>query len=263
MNLAFTGTALITGGTSGLGYHAARFIAQERPDWQVLIASRGSGLNIANRINAQLKTSTQDRQRQANVFWLPLDLSCKQSVRRFASSYTSSDLPPLRALVLNAGIQVVSGVRYSVDGEELTYATNHTGHALLFALLQRHLTNDAHIISVSSGVHDPKRKSGMTPPEYTSAEKCAHPDQFPGWDTPQQGRRRYALSKLVNVLWTYALRRRARLAGKGWKIAAMTPGERQKADANKEYLDSLIDPFLPSGRSYARHWPSTGLYSYL
>jgi NAD(P)-dependent dehydrogenase (short-subunit alcohol dehydrogenase family) len=88
---------------------------------------------------------------------------------------------------------------------EKTFAINHVGHALLFHLLAPHLDKGARIVLTSSGTHDPAQKSGLPDAKYTSAEELAHP---PAESAKTNGQQRYSTSKLVNILWTYALQRR-------------------------------------------------------
>lgn len=154
--------------------------------------------------------------------FLPLDLSNLANVRSFVKDFEAKNYPPIQALVLNAGLQFPEGVRYSADGFESTFAINHVGHALLFSLLLPHLADNARIVVTSSGTHDPAQKSGLPDAKYTTAEELAHP-------TPESaqnaGRQRYATSKLVNVMWTYALHRRlTRVQRKSWTVVAMDPG---------------------------------------
>lgn len=216
----FTSTALITGGTSGLGYATARYIAQQRPDWRIIIASR-NGSNAADKLNNEMRR--YDGRDKSNIIYLPLDCSCKQSVRRFAQQYAQADHPPLQVLIFNAGIQIVSDVKYSEDGYELTFATNHVGQALLLFLLQDHLKDDARILYTGSGLH----RGGRNPssPLYVTAEECAHPKEYPEWKSVKEGRRRYASSKLVNVLWLHALRDAVREQGRKWVVGGFEPGE--------------------------------------
>jgi NAD(P)-dependent dehydrogenase (short-subunit alcohol dehydrogenase family) len=47
------------------------------------------------------------------------------SVRAFGQGFISrEDLPPLRAIVCNAGLQVVGGTSYTEDGFETTFGVN-------------------------------------------------------------------------------------------------------------------------------------------
>ena len=208
-----TGTILVTGGTTGLGYECALEIAQQYPQYQVLIASRSDKDNAAVSIN--------QRTGHSNVEYLKLDLSSLAKVRSFAADYVKKDYPPIKALVLNAGLQILD-LNYTEDKIESTFAINHVGHALLFYLLSPHLDEEARILLVASGTHDPAQKSGLPDAIYNSAEELAQPTK----ETQKyEGRQRYATSKLCNILWTYALQRRLeRTPGKKWTVNAFDPG---------------------------------------
>jgi NAD(P)-dependent dehydrogenase (short-subunit alcohol dehydrogenase family) len=142
---------------------------------------------------------------------MTLDLASLASVRRFVGDFGRRELPPLRAIVCNAGIQIVSAPTHTEDGFETTFAVNHLGHFLLVNLLLRHLVAPARIVLVSSGTHDPEQRSGMPSPRYPDARKLALPETDP--EAPREapgtaGPRAYTTSKLCNVLCTYELSRR-------------------------------------------------------
>jgi len=208
-------TILITGGTSGLGYQCALDIARQRADDLVIIASRSNQDNAAASIN--------DTLHQTNVSYIPLDLSSLAKVREFVTSYSSKSYPPIAALVMNAGLQFPNGVSYTGDGVEKTFAINHVGHALLFYLLRPHLTPNARIVITASGTHDPTQKTGLPDAKYTSAEELAHPTTE---SAKNNGRQRYATSKLCNVMWTYALHDHITKAApeKKWTVTVFDPG---------------------------------------
>ena len=147
-------TVIITGGNTGLGYGCARTIAASHPNWPIVVACRNQQ-QATQAVNAlQKETGNQHIER------MPLDLASLASVRSFARDFAARQLPPLRAIVCNAGIQVVSGT---------TFGVNCLGHFLLVNLLLRHLVAPAHIVFVSSGVHYPdsqdvmSRLTGVTP----------------------------------------------------------------------------------------------------
>jgi NAD(P)-dependent dehydrogenase (short-subunit alcohol dehydrogenase family) len=198
-------TVVITGGNAGLGYECARTIAADR-SWHVVIASRDGGR--AGAAVAQLIAATGNPQIEA----LPLDLAALASVRAFAAGYADRPRPPLRALVCNAGLQVAQGISYTADGFEAMFGVNHLGHFLLANLLLGQLSAPARIVVVSSGTHDPDSLDGrFNAPIYRDAAGLAWPEQ-PG--APQMiGIRRYATSKLCNLLFAYELDRRLRAAG--------------------------------------------------
>ncbi|KAL4883509.1 short-chain dehydrogenase [Aspergillus karnatakaensis] len=212
---------LITGGTAGLGFHAGVALAKQYPNHTITIASRTNTHNAADRINSLTG--------QTNTQYLPLNLSSLSAIGLFVISWSETNQPPITPLLLNAGLQFPGEARFTEDGYEQTFAVNHLGHALLFSLLIPHLAPSARIVITSSGTHDPAQKTGMPEAKYTSADELAHPV---GLALSNEGRQRYTTSKLVNILWMYALERRfAALRSnpdigqvRNWTVAAFDPG---------------------------------------
>ena len=211
-------TAIITGGNTGLGYGCARTIAATHPNWHVVIASRNQQQATQAVTTLQHETGNQHIER------MPLDLASLASVRSFAQDFAARKLPPLHAVICNAGIQVVSGTTYTQDGFETTFGVNCLGHFLLVNLLLRHLVAPAQIVFVSSGVHYPgsqdimSRLTGVTPPRYRDAKALAWPEKYPDAEerneTPQTvGLRRYSTSKLCDLFYAYELSRRLQSEG--------------------------------------------------
>ena len=229
---------VITGGNTGLGYECARAIASDQ-EWRVVLAVRSAekGERAALRIAEETANPAVEA--------MPLDLASLASVRSFAGALARrDDLPPLRALVCNAGVQVVSGTTYTEDGFEETFGVNHLGHFLLVNLLLGQLQAPARIVSVSSGTHDPDRRTGMPAPHYRGARTLAHPEKYPEEGAEEGpgkvGRRRYTTSKLCSAMFAYELDRRLRAEGMS------TPGA--PVDAN------AFDPGAVPGTGLARDW---------
>jgi NAD(P)-dependent dehydrogenase (short-subunit alcohol dehydrogenase family) len=110
-------------------------------------------------------------------------------------------------LINNAGI-VSSFHRMSVDGFELTFATNHLGPYLLTrTLLDRLRDPGGRIVTVASRAHYPGK---------LDLEQVADPR------ARYRARAAYAQSKLANVLHTFALARR--LATTGITVNCLHPG---------------------------------------
>jgi len=155
-----------------------------------------------------------------------LELASLASVRAFVAAYGDAGLPPTHALICNAGLQVVSDTRLTDDGYELTFGVNHLGHFALVRGMLGALADPARIVVVSSGTHDPAKRTGMPAPRYTSAESLAHAD--PGAELQEPigvlGRRRYTTSKLCNVLFAYELDRRLRESGSEVTVNVFDPG---------------------------------------
>ncbi|KAJ2958080.1 hypothetical protein NQZ79_g6321 [Umbelopsis isabellina] len=217
MTTSFERSVLVTGGTIGLGYSCAMNIACQHPEYQVVLASRTNSQDSATTINKMLN--------QNNVSYRKLDLSSLDDIRAFARRWQEEHYAPIEILVLNAGLQLPGEIQYTDDGFESTFAINHMGHALLFFLLQPHLSDTARIVSTASGTHDPKQKTGLPDAKYTTAEELGHPTSA---TITNPGRQRYATSKLANVMWTYALHRRftemSEAGKKSWTAVAFDPG---------------------------------------
>ncbi|GAE00224.1 short-chain dehydrogenase [Paecilomyces variotii No. 5] len=222
--MSYKRSVLVTGGTSGLGYYAALRLAKKHPDWLVVIASRTD--------NSQASASINNTTKQSNTLFLPLNLASLADTRTFVQEWKSRDFPAVQILLLNAALQTPGPVTRTGDGIETTFAIAHVGHALLFHLLFSYLAPRARIVITSSGTHDPAKTKGVPPPEYISAEELAHATS-PSASEP--GRKRYANSKLANVLWMYALNRR---------INKISPDKRPSVSA--------FDPGLMPGTGLAR-----------
>jgi light-dependent protochlorophyllide reductase len=233
-------TVIITGGNTGLGYECARTIAAAHEGWHVIIASR-SQEKAQEAVQRLIKEMGY-----AQIEVMPLDLASLDSVRSFVQAFTERELPPVQAIVCNAGIQIVSGTTYTKDGFETTFGVNHLGHFLLVNLLLRHLVAPSRVIFVSSDTHDPAKRTGMPAPRYRRPEALAWPEKYP--DPAEQadgpgliGRRRYTTSKLCNIFCTYELARR--LQGGGDSTEQQSP---------------TVNAFNPGGMpgtSLSRDWP--------
>jgi NAD(P)-dependent dehydrogenase (short-subunit alcohol dehydrogenase family) len=90
MPSSFHRTVVITGGTSGLGYHCAIIIARQNPYYNVVLASRTDPNSAAESINKLLGHN--------NVNFLQLDLSNLALVRSFATELEKRAHPPIEPL---------------------------------------------------------------------------------------------------------------------------------------------------------------------
>ena len=216
-------TCLITGGSDGIGYFAARELA--RMGARVVIVGRSAAKTDAGveRIIAETGNPA--------VECLLADLSSQREVRRVAAEALEL-LPRLDVLLNNAGAIFLSN-RRSVDGLEMTFALNHIGYFLLTTLLLERLRESApaRIINVSSSSH-------------------WHPGRFNLEDLPKPGSNRgyraYGRSKLCNILYTYELARR--LEGTDITVNALHPGLVQTNIARNNGLIGRVVNFFIGAR---------------
>ena len=145
---------LITGATSGLGLETAIFLANTDKANMIIVGARKPST-----ADALCKAIAKDQ-----LIVLELDTSCKESVKRFATEVQEvlgSNV--LAGVALNAGIQIISGDQYSIDGDELTFATNVLGHIALNQYLQPVFSPSTIIVSTASGTRYIAFDPGLMP----------------------------------------------------------------------------------------------------
>ena len=119
--------AMITGGNGGIGFATARKLAAK--GFRVILASRNQ------QTSAQAIARIRASQPNASVESIPLDLASFASVRQCAAAFQAKGYP-LHVLINNAGgSNPGKQARFTADGFELTFGTNHLGHFLLTNLL--------------------------------------------------------------------------------------------------------------------------------
>ena len=197
-------TCLITGGSDGIGYAAARELA--RLGATVLIVDKNAVKTAA--AVARIIEETGNR----TARYLQADLSSQGEVRSLAGQ-VKEQMPRLDVLVNNAGA-VFLHHRRSVDGIEMTFALNHLGCYLLTTLLLDLLKDStpARIVNTSSGYHFAAGGFRL--------ENLPKPGR-------SGGHRAYARSKLCNILFTYELARRLEGSGRNGQLPASRAGSHQ------------------------------------
>jgi NAD(P)-dependent dehydrogenase (short-subunit alcohol dehydrogenase family) len=134
---------LVTGANAGLGYATCQQLAQRGASVYMLVRSRRKG----EAAQAALIRATGNR----NIHLEIADLSSQADIRAFVARFRQRE-ERLDVLVNNAGV-LLAERQESVDGLELTFATNVLGTflltQLLFPLLQQ--SAPARVVVVSSG----------------------------------------------------------------------------------------------------------------
>ena len=217
---------IITGATSGIGYECAIQIAKLAINEQIILACRN--LKTGNETIEVIKHKTGHK----NIICLPLDLESLESIREFKKQFEKTGTK-ISTLINNAGLQNVDKTKYTKDGIEQTFGVNHLAPFYLTLLLIPYLAEDASITFTASGTHDPDQKSGMPAPEFKEAKLLAYPVETDETKI-KVGQRRYATSKLCNILTTYEL---------------------QKRLANTKIRVNAFDPGLVPGTGLARNYP--------
>ena len=183
--------AVVTGATSGLGYHTARELA--RAGAEVVLAVR----------DVERGERVRDETGAAAV--IRLDLAELASVRTAAAELLER-WPRIDLLVNNAGVMALPR-RRTADEFELQMATNHFGPFALTGLLIDALSG-ARVVTVSSGAH----RGGKIDFDDPHSERRYH-----RWKV-------YSNTKLANLLFMFELGRRAAAAGLELRSVAAHPG---------------------------------------
>ena len=193
-------TAVITGGSSGIGFEAARVLAQRGARLILGCRDLGKAHDAVSRIRAAAPG--------ADVQAVPLDLASLDSVRAAAGQIRAA-CEGIDLLINNAGVMMPPYGR-TADGFELQFGINHLGHFALTGLLLDRLAGLAgsRVVTVSSNNH----RDGRINFDDLQSER---------------GYRRlagYAQSKLANLMFTYELQRRLAASGSPAIAAAAHPG---------------------------------------
>jgi NAD(P)-dependent dehydrogenase (short-subunit alcohol dehydrogenase family) len=188
---------LVTGANTGIGFEVARGLAAAGA--RVVLACR-------DRAKGQAAVDTIAREIQnASLQLLIIDLSSQQSIRTAARDFLQNH-PALDVLVNNAGVGLPQR-QQSVDGTELTFATNVLGYFLLANLLLDPLrkVRAGRIVNVAS-----KFAGGLDLSDVEFERR------------PYDATAAYKQSKQCNRMLTWALARR--LGGSRVTANAMSPG---------------------------------------
>lgn len=189
---------LVTGATDGIGKVTARRLAELGAT--VLVAGRNPAKTDA--VVKEIRAQTGN----AQVEGLVADLALLAGVRALAAQVLAR-WDRLDVLLNNAGAMFMSR-QVTAEGLERTFALNHMGYFLLTHLLLERLkaSRPARIVNVSSAAHFGARLN-LEDVQLTRG---------------YNGLRAYNNSKLLNLLFTYALARR--LEGTGVTANALHPG---------------------------------------
>jgi len=192
-------TFFVTGANTGIGFEAARVLAQRGA--RVLLGCRSE-----EKAQAAIDRISRENS-SANLSYVTLDLASLTSVAAAADIVCAEDR--LDVLINNAGVMMPPKT-LTQDGFESQFGVNHLGHfALTGRLLDKLMAQDhARVVTVSSNAH----KFGRI--------DFADPHAERGYGAGA----RYGMSKLANLLFTFELQRRLQEAGSSVSALACHPG---------------------------------------
>ena len=171
---------LITGGTSGIGFNAAKTLVKNPDNSLILI---GQNINKGKLAIKQLKQISNNK----NVSFLNCDLSSLDEIKKF---FKNNKFSKLDILVNNAGA-VFFNKSFSKEKLEKTFALNHLGYFLFthFVIKKNLIKKNSKIINVASGAH------WGVDLDFDDLEMSKN---YNGWIA-------YKKSKLCNILFTKKL----------------------------------------------------------
>ncbi|XP_055379177.1 retinol dehydrogenase 14 [Condylostylus longicornis] len=192
-------TIIITGANGGIGKETARDLARRKA--RVIMACRNLETAEAARKEISEETGNND------IIVKKLDLGSLQSVRDFAADILKTE-ERIDILIHNAGMALAFKGATSVDGIELTMATNHYGPFLLTHLLIDKIkaSTPARIVIVASELY---RLASV------NVNKLNPVGSFPAAYL-------YYVSKYANIYFARELARR--LDGTGVTVNSLHPG---------------------------------------
>ncbi|KAF3769909.1 NAD(P)-binding protein [Cryphonectria parasitica EP155] len=231
-------TVLVTGPSPGsIGKATALAIAGHQPALLILAGRTPAKLDA---VATSCREVAANNATNVSMKTVQVDFLSLASVRS-AASEISALTDRLDVLINNAGISTAV-LRYSREGFESQFATNHLGPFLLTKLLLPLLLRaspGARVVNVSSTAQwiSPVRFSDINFENEVDGPKKGKIDlpknerphsKSPAWTMARSadgfpGTMAYGQSKTANVLFTVALKRR--LAGQGIDILALHPGE--------------------------------------
>ncbi len=191
-------TAIVTGGSSGIGVETARALASAGARVILPVRSRDAGEAAAVDIRATTGNPA--------IEVADMDLGDWNSVRGFSDAFVAARGEPLHILINNAGI-MATPERRIMGSIESQFGTNHLGHMLLACRLAPTLAKGARVVALSSIGH---RRSGIRfdDPNFETSP-------YEKWEA-------YGQSKTANALFAVELNRR--LEKRGVNAYAVHPG---------------------------------------
>ena len=213
---------IVTGGNSGIGYEAAKALANKGATVVVASRSRERGEEA---VATLLKEDPG-----AAVELMLLDLADLSSVGEFTEAFLRKH-DRLDLLINNAGVMMPPKREETADGFELQIGTNHLGHfALTLPLLELlAATKGSRVVNVSSSAQD-----------FGALDL----DDLQWTKRPYKRMASYGASKIANMLFTLELQRRFAEAGTPTLATACHPGWTGTNLQQNTLIFRLLNPLL-------------------
>jgi NAD(P)-dependent dehydrogenase (short-subunit alcohol dehydrogenase family) len=199
-------TVVMTGATRGIGRVAVERIIGSDPDGHLVLLGRSPGVAA---LADELSVSGNP------VWWIEADLLSLKSVRsatdQLRAQLDEKELPPLRTVVANAGLQFTNDLNETAEGFESTFAINVLANHVIIRRVQDYFEVPSRIVITVSDTHfgDFKHNLGMVPgPRWNAPDVLARISAFPDPGTVAAGRTAYSTSKLAAIYLVHEYARR-------------------------------------------------------
>lgn len=214
------GTVIITGATGSLASAAIQLLLSSYSSLTIVGTVRNATQSPKNPRLVQLEHAAQESPTSTLII-KSVNLNSLSGVKVFADDIAdlveSKEIPPISAIICIAFTWSLQDQQFSKDHLESTFQVNQLSHYLLVLKLLRSMDpENGRVVMLSSEVHDPEHpnqfsKLGAELPLDENLDLLIKP----GPDTPgkehDMGWRRYANSKLANVMFMQSLNQRLEL----------------------------------------------------
>ncbi|KAI8958100.1 putative short-chain dehydrogenase [Daldinia sp. FL1419] len=216
------GTVLVTGANGGLGCAIASQLASQAEFSSCYGLYTVRDANLAPSLRSVLSENPSHAHGVISLDLTNLD-SVHEVARTINTRVAEGTIPPIQALILNAGFQDFGKQLWTDDGFDVTFSANYLGHWLLTMLLLGSMNKDSgRIVVIGSQSHDPYDKrnrftgafgeekyrtvvhDAASFGEIAKGTWCSAKED-PSW---RSGYRRYGAAKLFSIMMIYELQRR-------------------------------------------------------
>ncbi|MFB2118546.1 oxidoreductase [Parapedobacter sp. 2B3] len=195
-------TAVVTGGNTGIGYETVKALYEKGANVTLAARDEKKAIAAVEKIKFETKGAANLKIGILNLANLA---QIKAFVGQFKTRYAQLDI-----LINNAGV-MIPPASTTDDGFELQFGVNFLGHFALtghlFPLLKN--SSNARIVTLSSGA--------ATLTDGIDFENLKLEKPYNEWQS-------YAVSKLADILFTYELDRKIKVAGLNVLSVAAHPG---------------------------------------
>ncbi|KAJ5707926.1 hypothetical protein N7488_007727 [Penicillium malachiteum] len=207
-----TGTVVITGASGSLAIATVKRLLSDYPSLTVLGTVRDV-TKVPKSASLLRLEEIASRYPPGRFIKRNLDMGSLSAVQSFAKEVAkkveSGEMPSIRAIVCNAFTWSLDGQKFTQDHYESTFQVNHLANFVLVLELLRSMNHDyGRIVMLSSEVHDPLSALGAQLPVNDRLDELVKPRAGDPGKAHDMGWRRYANSKLANVMFMESLNKR-------------------------------------------------------